>query len=128
MRDCEGQIHPHARKGLMLFNEGRYFEAHEDLEIAWREETGKVREMYQGILEAGVTYLHIRRNNLAGALKVHSRSIRRLKDWPEVCRGTHVGQLRRDLDAIIAEGVRLGPSRMGELDPGLFRPILWEEV
>ena len=59
MTDCDGTLHPRALTGLILFNEGKYFEAHEELEAAWRDERGKVRELYQGILEAGVTYLHI---------------------------------------------------------------------
>lgn len=127
MRDCEGQLHPRAREGIRLFNRGCYFEAHEELEIAWRDEAGKIRQLYQGILEAGVTYLHLRRLNLEGALKVHSRSMRWLQDWPETCRGAHVGQLRRDLNAIIAEARRLGSDRLAEIEPRFFRPIIWEE-
>lgn len=111
----------------MLFNRGRYFEAHEELEIAWREERGKIRELYQGILEAGVTYLHLRRLNLSGALKVFGRSMRWLRTWPEVCRGAHIGQLRRDLERIMTEAEKLGAARLTELDPSLFRPIIWEQ-
>ena len=111
----------------MLFNQGLYFEAHEELEIAWREESGSIRGLYQGILEAGVTYLHIRRQNLAGALKVYGRSMRWLRQWPEVCRGAQIGQLRRDLDSIIVEARRLGPDRLSEMDAAFFRPILWKE-
>jgi hypothetical protein len=124
MRECQGAIHPRARDGILLFNQGRYFEAHEELEAAWREESGKIRGLYQGILEAGVAYLHIRRQNLEGALKVYGRSMRWLREWPEVCRGTCVGQLRRDLDAAMAEARRLGPARIVEIDPEFFRPIM----
>jgi predicted metal-dependent hydrolase len=127
MSDCEGTFHPRARDGIALFNQGRYFEAHEALEIAWRDEAGKIRQLYQGILEAGVAYLHIRRQNLAGALKVHSRSMRWLLEWPEVCRGAHIGQLRRDMEAIISEANRLGPNRLAEIDAAFFRPIVLNE-
>jgi predicted metal-dependent hydrolase len=113
---------------LLLFNEGRYFEAHEELEMAWKEERGEVRRLYQGILEAGVTYLHIRRGNYRGALKVYERSMRWLRRWPDVCRGTDVGRLRTDLGAAIAEVRRLGPDRMAEFDPGLFKPVVWSEA
>ena len=127
MRDCEGQLHPRARQGIQLFNQGLYFEAHEELEIAWREEAGRIKELYQGILEAGVTYLHVRRQNLAGAIKVYGRSMRWLQEWPDMCRGAHIGQLRRDLDAMMTEAIRLGPARLAELDPALFRPIILKE-
>ncbi len=125
MDDCNGALHPHARRGLTLFNEGHYFEAHEELEAAWRDEQGKVRRLYQGILEAGVTYLHITRGNYWGALKVYKRSMRWLKDWPEVCRGIEVGRLRQDLAAAIAEVERLGENGMQCFDPALLKPVQW---
>ncbi len=128
MVECEGALHPRAREGLRLFNEGRYFEAHEELEAAWKDERGRVRELYQGILEAAVTYLHIRRGNFAGAVKVYGRSMRWLRTWPEICRGTNVGQLRSDLDAAIAEVHRLGEARIRDFDQALFRPVIWREV
>ncbi|HTP00488.1 MAG TPA: DUF309 domain-containing protein [Anaerolineales bacterium] len=127
MAECEGRLHPRAREGIVLMNEGRYFEAHEELEEAWREEKGRVRELYQGILEAAVTYLHIRRGNYPGAMKVYARSMRWLKDWPEQCRGVDVGQLRRDLATAIFEAQLLGGARLAEFDPGLLKPVRMDE-
>ncbi len=127
MDDCNGGLHPRARRGLELFNEGHYFEAHEELEAAWRDEKGKIRHLYQGILEAGVTYLHITRGNYWGALKVYKRSMRWLKDWPEVCRGIEVDRLRRDLTAAIAEVERLGENGVQSFDRSMLKPVKWEE-
>jgi predicted metal-dependent hydrolase len=124
MSDCDGSLHARARAGLVLFNEGRYFEAHEELEAAWNEEEGKVRQLYQGILEAAVTYLHITRGNRAGAVKVYHRSMRWLKDWPEHCRGVDVGQLRRDLGVAIGEFERMGNAAF---DRALLKPVRWED-
>ncbi|HRQ33635.1 MAG TPA: DUF309 domain-containing protein, partial [Anaerolineales bacterium] len=56
-------LHPSAIEGLRLFNNGKYFEAHEALETAWLEERGKIRDLYRGILQVGVAYLHITRGN-----------------------------------------------------------------
>ncbi|MCD6424582.1 MAG: DUF309 domain-containing protein, partial [Anaerolineales bacterium] len=28
-------LHPEARKGIKLFNEGKFYEAHDPLELAW---------------------------------------------------------------------------------------------
>lgn len=120
-------MHPRAREGIRLFNQGRFFEAHEELEAAWREESGKIRELYQGMLEAGVTLFHLGRGNLTGALKVYDRSMGWLKDWPEVCGGVHIGQLRRDLQAAVEEASRLGPDRLAEINPSLLKPILFYE-
>jgi predicted metal-dependent hydrolase len=128
MDDCEGTLHPRARRGIELFNEGRYFEAHEELEAAWRDEPGKVRRLYQGILEAGVTYLHITRGNYRGAVKVYKRSMRWLKDWPGHCRGVDVEQLRRDLSVAIGEVERLGENGMEAFDQATLKPVRWNEV
>ena len=127
MDHCEGTLHPRARRGIELFNEGHYFEAHEELEAAWRDEKGRIRELYQGILEAGVTYLHISRGNYWGALKVYKRSMRWLKDWPDYCRGVDVEQLRRDLNAAIAEVERLGENGLDAFDRALLKPVKWDE-
>ena len=127
MEDCQGQLPPHAKEGLRLFNAGEYFEAHEALELAWREETGQVRRLYQGILETAVTYLRIQRGNYVGAVKVYDRSMKWLRMWPDICCGVNVGKLRADLDQVIAEVQRLGPERIAEFDPSLLKPVLWDE-
>jgi len=121
--DCEGKLHPNAREGILLFNEGKYFEAHEELETAWRAETGKIRNLYQGILQAAVTCLHITRGNYQGAVKVYGRSMKWLNDWPNHCRGVDVRKLRVDLDNAIAEVNRLGPERLSTFDQSLLKPI-----
>ena len=108
--DCNQSLHPKAIEGLRLFNAGKYFEAHEELEAAWKDERGKVRELYQGILQAGVTYLHITRGNYPGAVKVYGRSMKWLRQFPETCRGVEVERLRNDLTLAIEEIKRLGEN------------------
>jgi predicted metal-dependent hydrolase len=125
-RLCDAPLHPQAAEGLRLFNAGEYFEAHEALEDAWNAEKGKVRELYRGILQIAVVYLHITRQNYNGAVKVYGRSQKWLQDWPEVCRGIEVGRLRRDAEAVIKEVNRLGEEKIAEFDRTLFKPIHWE--
>jgi predicted metal-dependent hydrolase len=123
---CKGSLHHKAMEGFALFNTGRYFEAHEAFEAAWNAETGPVRELYRGILQAAVVYLHVTRCNYKGAVKVYRRSQKWLTQWPEVCRGVEVGRLRRDLDAVIAEVRRLGPEHLDAFDRALLKPVRWE--
>jgi rubrerythrin len=110
-----------------LFNAGKYFEAHEALEEAWNAERGKVRDLYRGILQIAVVYLHITRRNYSGAVKVYGRSQKWLKDWPEICRGIKLGKLRRDAETVIHEVERLGPEKIVEFDTALLQPIQWDE-
>jgi predicted metal-dependent hydrolase len=125
--DCSAPLHPQAEEGLRLFNAGEYFEAHEALEIAWKEETGSVRDLYRGILQIAVTYLHITRGNYNGAVKVYGRSQKWLKGWADICRGIHVEVLRRDAETAINEVARLGEERIGEFDFALLKPVRWDQ-
>jgi predicted metal-dependent hydrolase len=124
---CDAPLHPRAADGLRLFNAGEYFEAHEALEDAWNAEAGAVRNLYRGILQIAVVYLHITRRNYNGAIKVYGRSQRWVKDWPDICRGIHVEELRRDAEAAIKEVRRLGMEQIGEFDKTLLRPVRWDE-
>ena len=122
---CNAALHPQAEEGLRLFNAREYFEAHESLEDAWNAEPGPVRNLYRGILQIAVVYLHITRGNYNGAVKVYIRSQRWLNGWPEVCRGIEVGALRRDAETVIEEVRRLGPENIGKFDFTLLKPVRW---
>ena len=124
---CNELLHPRAAQGLRLFNAGEYFEAHEALEDAWNAEKGKVRDLYRGILQIAVVYLHITRRNYNGAVKVYARSQRWMKDWPAVCKGIYVEELRRDAEAVITEVRRLGIERISEFDNSLLKPVKWDK-
>ena len=127
MSDCSGSLHPQAREGLRLFNAGEYFEAHEALEDAWNAETGDAKNLYRGILQIAVTYLHITRGNYNGAVKVYERSKKWLNGLPDICKGIHVGELRRDAETAMSEIQRLGADRIAEFDFSLLKPVKWKE-
>jgi uncharacterized protein len=120
---CSTPLPPSASHGLALFNAGEYFEAHEALEYAWKHENGAVRELYQGILQVAVTYLHIQRKNYDGALKVFERARLKLDGWPDRCCGVDVAALREDLAVVIAALTRLGPEHIQDFDQSLFKPL-----
>jgi len=123
---CDGDLHPKAVEGIWLFNARKFFEAHEELEIAWNEEKGDVRELYRGILQVAVTYLHITRGNYDGAVKVYKRSQRWLQGWNDVCRGINVKQLQTDAKIAMNEVERLGKESIDEFDISLFKKIQFD--
>lgn len=127
MSDCSGALHPQAREGLRLFNAGEYFEAHEALEDAWNAETGEAKNLYRGVLQTAVVYLHITRGNYNGAIKVYERSRKWLNGLPDICKGIHVGELRRDAETAMREIHRLGADRIAEFDRALLKPVKWKE-
>jgi hypothetical protein len=122
---CTGKLHPMALKGIELFNNRHYWEAHEALEQAWLDETGPVRHLYKGILQAGVTYLQVERRNFVGMAKMYERCRKWLAPWPDYCRQINIEQLRTDVAAIVEAAGILGPERLDEIDPALFKAIVW---
>jgi predicted metal-dependent hydrolase len=126
--DCAGDLSPLAAKGVALFNAGEYFEAHEELELAWMEESGPVRELYRGILQVAVAYLQITRQNYRGALKMFLRLRQWLDPLPDVCRGVDVARLRSEALAARAALEALGPDRLAEFDRSLLRPVVLRPI
>ncbi len=120
---CTGGLPEAAEEGLRLFNARHYWHAHEALEAAWLAEPGVVRGLYKGILQAGVMFLQIERQNYVGMMKMHARSAVWLAPWPETCRTVQVGQLRADVAAALAEARRLGPEGLAAFPAGLFPQI-----
>jgi predicted metal-dependent hydrolase len=108
---------------MEAINHGHYFEAHEALEAAWRDESSPLRNLYRGILQVGVVYLHITRHNYPGAIKVYHRCQKWLRPWPEICRSVEVGQLRLDLETAVTALQALGPQHIAEFDMSLLKPV-----
>jgi hypothetical protein len=120
---CQGELHPMAVKGIELFDEGHFWDAHEALEAAWRDETEPVRFLYQGILQVGIVYLQIERNNFIGMAKMFERCKKWLRPWPDECRGIDVAQLRTDVAAAVTAAGKLGPGNLKSFDRSLFKKL-----
>jgi uncharacterized protein len=123
--DCTAALPPSAVEGLEFFNQGRYFEAHEALEAAWRSEPGPIRDLYRGILQAAVVYLHLTRRNYPGVMKVYHRCRILLAAWPETCRGVAVGRLRRDLEDVVRRVEQLGQDRILDFNLSQLKPVIY---
>ena len=121
--DCQGSPPPQVLIGIDLFNARQYFAAHEALETAWLAETGPVRELYRGILQVAVAYLHIQRGNYIGARKMFRHCHFWLEPFPDVCQGINIGQLKHDYQAVESLLVRLGPTALHNLDPDQLKPV-----
>jgi predicted metal-dependent hydrolase len=87
------------------------------------QESGPVRDLYQGILQIGVAYYHIQRGNTRGGLKMLRRSVQWLAYVPDVCQGIDVRHLREDAARVRAALATVDPANAAPLDRSLFRPI-----
>jgi uncharacterized protein len=115
-QECHEPPPPELLAGIAQFNRGEYFEQHETLELLWRAEARDVRRLYQGILQIGVAFHHLRRRNHHGTVYMLARGARYLVPFAPRCQGVDVAALIADAAAALAEVERLGPGRLGDFD------------
>jgi predicted metal-dependent hydrolase len=65
---------PRYLAGILLFNRGDFFEAHEVWESLWMETYGPERQFYQGLIQAAVGLCHFCNGNVRGAAKLYRSS------------------------------------------------------
>jgi predicted metal-dependent hydrolase len=65
---------PRYLAGIVLFNRGDFFEAHEVWESLWMETFGPERKFYQALIQAAVGILHFCNGNVRGAAKLYRSS------------------------------------------------------
>lgn len=114
-------------EGLVAFNAGQFYDAHEYLEYAWVAETGPIRDLYRGILQISVAYYHIESQNYRGALKMFLRALQWLEPLPEVCQGINVAKLRDDSNKARQHMEALGPAKLDSFDRTLLLPVAYDE-
>jgi len=102
--------------GIAQFNRGEYFEQHETLELLWRAERRGIRRLYQGILQIGVAFHHLRRLNHHGTVYMLTRGARYLAPFAPCCQGVDVARLLEDAAAALTAVEELGASRLAEFD------------
>jgi predicted metal-dependent hydrolase len=113
---CAEPPPPLLLEGIDQFNRGQYFEQHETLETLWRAELRDVRYLYQGILQIGVAFHHIRRENHHGAVYMLTRGSAYLRRLPPRCQGVDVAALIEAAGLALHAVEALGPSRLAEFD------------
>jgi hypothetical protein len=69
----------HAARAIDLFNRGRYWEAHEELEIIWRSVPDDDEALVlQGLIQGAAALLHRARDNDHGVRRVGGSALRKL--------------------------------------------------
>jgi len=90
-------------EGLLLFNEGRFYDAHEVWEDLWRVTTDPpLKVCYQGLIQAAVGLHHLSRRNPAGARSQFGKSIRNLQAGAGTATGLDIDGLIDQLSGLVA--------------------------
>src|SRR5207245_6967069 len=86
-------------RGIQLFNEAKFFEAHEVLEDVWRAAPAAEKRFLQGLIQIAVAFHHHSTGNLVGAHSLLERGTRNLTGSPDDFGGIDISKLRRGLAA-----------------------------
>ena len=81
------------KRGLEEIRAGRYFEAHEELEEAWRAAAAEERDFFQGLVHVAVAWYQAGRGNRVGCERQLEKAARRLGPYTPQHRGVDVASL-----------------------------------
>ena len=89
----------HFERGLELIRAGRYFDAHEELELAWRAAAAEERDFYQGLVHVAVAWYQAGRGRRTGYERQLAKAARRLAPFAPEHRGVNVASLLAQVEA-----------------------------
>ncbi len=77
-------------RGLEAIRAGEYFEAHEELELAWRAAAPEERDFYQGLVHVAVAWYQAGRGRPVATARQLEKAARRLAPFAPAHRGVDV--------------------------------------
>jgi predicted metal-dependent hydrolase len=105
----------HFERGLELIRARSFFEAHEELELAWREAPAEERDFFQGLVHVAVAWYQAERENHYGCERQLEKAARRLAPYAPAHCGIDVADVLaqvRDAQATVTAGsLALEPAR-----------------
>src|SRR5262245_44134376 len=115
---------PRYLAGVLLFNRGDYFEAHDVWEELWSDTPGPGRSFYQGLIQAAVGLCHFCNGNPRGAAKLYHTGRAYMEQFPSPYQGLDIPsfwtQMERCFAPLLGAG---GPPPRAEPDEALLPTI-----
>lgn len=68
-------------KFIELFNQEKFFEAHEVLEDLWRQTSDESKDFYHGLIQIAAAMVHVQRKNRTGAKRLLSTAAKYLSTY-----------------------------------------------
>jgi predicted metal-dependent hydrolase len=104
------------KHGLEHIRAGRYFEAHEELELAWRAAAPEEKDFFQGLVHVAVAWYQAGRGRPVATARQLEKAARRLAAFAPTHRGVDVGdvleQVGRARETVAAGSLELVPPRI----------------
>ena len=86
---------------LDLFNNQKWYEAHDAFEEIWNELYGDERQIIQGILQVSVSQFHLSKGNLNGAMILLGEGLGRIKSRVSVDLGLDLSSFCNSLEVLL---------------------------
>jgi predicted metal-dependent hydrolase len=81
----EGKLDPHYSGYFVLFNQQKFFEAHEVLEHIWlKDKHGPNGAFYKGLIQLAGAFVHLRKNRPQPAGALFKLALANLEKYPQV--------------------------------------------
>ena len=84
--------------GQILFNEGKFFEAHEVWEEKWIETEGDERHLLQGLIQVAAGFYKLQVGMPTGTYKLLQKASEHLREIPADMYGVELEPLLRSID------------------------------
>ena len=68
------------KEAIDLFNNQKWYEAHDAFEDIWNDLVGEERQIVQGILQVSVSQFHLNKGNLNGAMILLGEGLGRIRN------------------------------------------------
>jgi hypothetical protein len=90
------------REGIDLFNQERFWEAHEALEEIWHPATGVERDIIQGLILTAAALVHYQKNEKAVCISILGRAMEKLGTLDNF-KGLEIKRLRAGIEQILKD-------------------------
>ncbi len=90
------------REGIDLFNQERFWEAHEIIEEIWHPATGVERDIIQGLILTAAALVHYQKNEKAVCVSILGRAMEKLGKLDNF-KGLDIRRLRTDIEQTLRD-------------------------
>lgn len=88
------------QKGLMEYEKGDYFEAHEAWEDLWSDYNLPDRKFIQGLIQLSVSFVHLRNGNMNGARSLLKKCSEKFEPYQHLQRGINMNELKMGIETV----------------------------
>lgn len=91
-------------RGIDLFNEGKFWESHEEWEKIWAKSAGADRQFYQALIQSAAALVHVQRQSeYRGLETVWNAALEKFASVPSPYRSLDVSRFVDEMKRFLAE-------------------------